>query len=626
MPFLPISRKEMKDYGWDEADIIIVTGDAYVDHPSFGTAIVSRVLYDAGYKVCIIPQPQNDADYLRFGKPRLAFFVNGGNIDSMVAHYTAAKKRRSDDAYTAGGKAGSRPDRAVTVYSNNIRRLFGNIPIAIGGVEASLRRFAHYDYWEDRVKPSVLIDSKADLLMYGMGERHVVEIANRLNNGEDISNLTDILGTCYAVPTHEYTPSSAKECPSFEEVSSPSDNGKRQYAVSCKTQQTEHDATRGRRVIQRHGDLIVVQNPPQPPLSTEEMDRVYSLPFMRDYHPSYRKLGGVPAIEEVKFSIIHNRGCFGACNFCALAYHQGRQISVRSHESVLSEAREITRMPDFKGYIHDVGGPTANFRFNACDAQQKRGACADKKCLAPTKCPAVKVDHTDYLDLLRKLRSLPKIKKVFVRSGIRFDYLIADQNEAFFKELVEHHVSGQLKVAPEHCSSRVLDCMGKPHINVYEKFKSRFYSLTEQIGKKQYLVPYLMSSHPGSDVSDAIELALFLKKEGLHPEQVQDFYPTPGTVSTCMFYTGLNPYTLKPVYVPRTPKEKSEQRALLQYYRPENKKIVLDALRRAGRSDLIGTGKKCLVSDTSQNNHNQSSHPQTKRKKTIRNIHKKKKK
>ena len=626
MPFLPISRKEMADYGWDEADIIIVTGDAYVDHPSFGTAIVSRVLYDAGYKVCIIPQPQSDNDYMRFGKPRLAFFVNGGNIDSMVAHYTAAKKRRSDDAYTAGGKAGSRPDRAVTVYSNNIRRLFGDVPIAIGGIEASLRRFAHYDYWEDCVKPSILIDSKADLLMYGMGERHVVEIANRLNNGENIKELTDILGTCYAVPTHEYSPASAKECPSFEEVCAPTDNGKRQYAVSCKIQQSEHDAIRGRRVIQRHGDLIVVQNPPQPPLSTEEMDRVYSLPFMRDFHPSYQKAGGVPAIEEVKFSIIHNRGCFGACNFCALAYHQGRQISVRSHESVLSEAHEISNMPDFKGYIHDVGGPTANFRFSACDAQQKRGVCADKKCLAPTKCPAVKVDHTDYLDLLRKLRALPKIKKVFVRSGIRFDYLISDQSEAFFKELVEHHVSGQLKVAPEHCSSRVLDCMGKPHINVYEKFKRKFYSLTEQIGKKQYLVPYLMSSHPGSTVSDAIELALFLKKEGLHPEQVQDFYPTPGTVSTCMFYTGLDPYTLKSVYVPRTPKEKAEQRALLQYYRPENKKTVLDALRKAGRNDLIGTGKNCLVSDFSQTNHKQSSQTQTKRKKTIRNIHKKKKK
>ncbi len=595
MPFLPITVEEMKEYGWDCPDFIIVTGDSYVDHPSFGTAIISRVLENAGYRVCIIPQPKNDKDYMRFGRPRLAFLVNGGNIDSMVAHYTAAKKRRSDDAYTAGGRAGARPDRAVIVYSNNLRRIYGDVFIAIGGLEASLRRFAHYDYWDDRVRPSILIDSKADLLMYGMGEKHIVELADRLKNGEDITSLTNILGTCYSVKTKDYTPMSVKECPSFENVSQPTERGRRNYAKSCLIQQQEHDAVRGKIVIQRHGDKIVIQNPPMPPLTNEEMDEVYSLPFMRTYHPSYEALGGVPGIEEVKFSIIHNRGCYGACNFCSLAFHQGRQISCRSHESVIEEAKQITQMSDFKGYIHDVGGPTANFRAPSCAGQEKRGMCADKKCLAPEMCPAVKVDHSDYLALLRKLRALPKIKKVFIRSGIRFDYLIADKDETFFKELVAHHVSGQLKVAPEHCSSNVLKHMGKPNIDVYNKFKKRFYELTQSIGKKQFLVPYLMSSHPGSTINDAIELSLFLKREGLHPEQVQDFYPTPGTISTCMFYTGLDPFTMKEIYVPKTPKEKAEQRALLQYYRPENASIVRSALRKAGRYDLIGNGKNCLV-------------------------------
>ena len=595
MPFLPITKKEMLDRGWKEADFVLVTGDAYVDHPSFGTAIISRVLENAGYRVCIISQPRSDADFTMFGRPRLAFLVNGGNIDSMVAHYTAAKKPRSDDAYTPGGKAGKRPDRATIVYSQRLRKLFGDVPIAIGGIEASLRRFAHYDYWDDKVRPSILIDSDADLLMYGMGEKHIVEIANRLNDGEDISSLTDIRGTCYKVKTRDYKPMPVKECPSFESVSQPTEQGKRKYAESCKIQQQEHDAVRGKTVIQRHGDMIVVQVPPMAPLSTEEMDEVYSLPFMRDYHPSYEALGGVPGIEEVKFSIIHNRGCYGACNFCSLAYHQGRQISCRSHDSVIDEAKTITEMPDFKGYIHDVGGPTANFRAPSCDGQLKKGLCADKKCLAPSMCPAVKVDHSDYLSLLRKLRKLPKIKKVFIRSGIRFDYLIADEDETFFKELVEHHVSGQLKVAPEHCSANVLKRMGKPPVEVYNRFKKRFYELTDRVGKKQYLVPYLMSSHPGSTINDAIELSLFLKKEGMRPEQVQDFYPTPGTVSTCMFYTGLDPYTMESVYVPRTAREKAEQRALLQYFRPENKKIVLEALKKAGRTDLIGTGKNCLV-------------------------------
>ena len=477
-----------------------------------------------------------------------------------------------------------------------MRRLFPDLPIAIGGVEASLRRFAHYDYWDDRVRPSILLDSGADLLMYGMGEKHIVEIADRLRDGSDIRTLTDIKGTCYAVRTTDYKPGPVKECPSYEAVSAPTEQGKRRYAESCRIQQQEHDPVRGKVVIQRHGDRIVIQNPPHAPLSTEEMDAVYALPFMRDYHPSYEAQGGVPGIEEVKFSIIHNRGCIGACNFCSLAYHQGRQIASRSHESVLAEAKLITEMPDFKGYIHDVGGPTANFRFPSCEKQLTAGACADRKCLAPEKCPAVRVDHSDYLSLLRKLRALPKVKKVFIRSGIRFDYLIYDKDEAFFRELVQHHVSGQLKVAPEHCSNAVLRRMGKPSIEVYERFKKRFYELTQAAGKKQFLVPYLMSSHPGSTLSDAIELALFLKREKLHPEQVQDFYPTPGTVSTCMFYTGLDPYTMETVYVPRTPQEKAGQRALLQYFRPENRALVLDALRRAGRTDLIGNGKNCLIS------------------------------
>lgn len=627
MPFLPLTKKEMKQRGWDTADIIIVTGDAYVDHPSFGTAIISRVLESAGFKVCIISQPKSNEDYKRFGAPRLAFFVNSGNIDSMVAHYTAAKRKRSDDAYTPGGKAGARPDRAVIVYSKALRRIFGDdMPICIGGIEASLRRFAHYDYWDDAVKPSILIDSTADLLMFGMGEKHVVEIAQRLNSGENIHDMHDILGTCYAVDTRDYTVQSAKECPSFEAVSENSEKGKRKYAESTYIQQTEHDAVRGRTVIQRHGNKIVVQNPPMPPLTSEEMDAVYSLPFMRDYHPSYEALGGVPGIEEVKFSVIHNRGCFGACNFCALAYHQGRQVTARSHESVIQEVEKITEMPDFKGYIHDVGGPTANFRAPSCKGQLQRGLCKDKRCMAPTMCPAVEVDHSDYLQLLRELRKIPKIKKIFIRSGIRFDYLIADKDEEFFKELVTYHISGQLKVAPEHCSSRVLDCMGKPHIDVYERFKKRFYELTESAGKKQFLVPYLMSSHPGSTVNDAIELSLFLKKEGLHPEQVQDFYPTPGTISTCMFYTGLNPMNMQKVYVPRTPEEKAQQRALLQYYKPENRQIVMSALKKAGRTDLIGYGKNCLITpDRTTQNANGANRP-AKKKKTIRNIHKPKRK
>ncbi len=596
MPFLPLTAQEMRARGWDRPDIVLVTGDAYVDHPSFGTAIISRVLEHEGFSVSILAQPQGDDDYRRFGTPRLGFFVNGGNIDSMVAHYTAAKKRRSDDAYTPGGRAGRRPDRAVIVYCRALRRLFGDVPIAIGGLEASLRRFAHYDYWSDSVRPSILLESGADLLMYGMGERHAVEIARRLSAGEAIGELTDILGTAYLAPTAEYTPpEGAVICPSFAEVSANTAEGRLAYANACRYQQEEHDAQRGHTLVQGHGELTVVQNPPSPPLSTPEMDAVYALPFERTYHPSYEAMGGVPGIEEVKFSIIHNRGCYGACNFCSLAYHQGRRISTRSHESVIEEARTIAKMPDFKGYIHDVGGPTANFRAPSCRKQEKAGLCPDKKCLAPAVCPTVRVDHSDYLSLLRKLRAIPGVKRVFIRSGIRFDYLLADEDESFFKELVRHHISGQLKVAPEHCSPSVLKRMGKPPIETYNRFKKRFYELTESMGKRQYLVPYLMSSHPGSTATDAVELAIFLKREGMRPEQVQDFYPTPGTVSTCMFYTGLDPYTLERVYVPRTAEEKAEQRALLQYFRPENHAKVRAALRRAGREDLIGSGKECLV-------------------------------
>ena len=622
MSYLPITKEEMAAYGWDCPDIIIVSGDAYVDHPSFGTAIISRVLQNAGFSVCIIPQPKTDADYMRFGKPKLAFFVNGGNIDSMVAHYTAAKKRRSDDAYTPGGKAGARPDRATIVYSNKIRELYGNIPIAIGGVEASLRRFAHYDYWDDLVRPSILIDSKADLLMFGMGEKHAVEIAERLKNGESVSSLTNILGTCYKVKATDYDWRPCAECPSFEVVKEPTISGKKQYAISTKIQQNEHDAARGRTVIQKHGEYIIVQNPPMPPLSTEELDAVYDLPFMRNYHPSYEKMGGVPAITEVKFSLAHNRGCFGACNFCSIAYHQGRQIATRSHESVLREAEKLTKLPDFKGYIHDVGGPTANFRFPSCEKQLKSGLCAGKKCLAPKPCPNLTVDHSDYLELLRKIRKVKGIKKVFIRSGIRFDYLIEDKDDEFFKELVTHHISGQLKVAPEHCSAQVLSAMGKPEIETYIRFKIRFYELTKSINKEQFLVPYLMSSHPGSTIKDAIELSLFLKKEGLRPEQVQDFYPTPGTVSTCMYYTGLDPFTMKEIYTAKTPEEKAEQRALLQYFLPQNREIVLRALKKCGRTDLIGNGKNCLVSDNKPNNLK----PTNRKKSVIRNKHKPKKK
>ncbi|MBE6819710.1 MAG: YgiQ family radical SAM protein [Ruminococcaceae bacterium] len=590
--FLPISKKDMDDRGWSEVDFVYVSGDAYVDHPAFGAAIITRVLENAGFKVAFLAQPDwhGTDDFMRFGRPRLGFLVSSGNIDSMVAHYTAAKKKRSSDYYSPGGKFGLRPDRAVIVYCNRIREAYGDIPVVIGGLEASLRRFAHYDYWDDKIRRSILLDAQADLLSFGMGERSILEIAKRLDSGENIADIRDIRGTCYSVDVRE-TPYYGTECPSFENVC----NSKKEYAVSCRIQQDEQDFFRGRAVRQRHGSRMLVQNQPAIPLSQQELDEVYALPYMRTYHPAYESEGGVPGIEEVRFSIAHNRGCFGGCNFCSLAFHQGRYITARSKESIVKEAKLLTELPDFKGYIHDIGGPTANFRRPSCDGQEKRGLCKGKKCLAPTICPNLKFNHEEYLDILRTVRTLPKVKKVFIRSGIRYDYMLADKNDSFFRELVAHHVSGQLKVAPEHCSAAVLDKMGKPRIEAYLEFSKRYFKYTKKEGKEQYLVPYLMSSHPGSTLKEAVELALFLKKIGIRPEQVQDFYPTPGTVSTCMFYTGLDPYTMKEVYVAKDPHEKAMQRALLQYFNPKNADLVREALRKAGRHDLIGYGDKCLV-------------------------------
>lgn len=600
MAFLPMNIKEVKARGWDEVDFVYVMGDSYVDHPSFGAAIITRVLEDCGYRVAVLSQPdwKNDADFLQFGKPRLGFFVTAGNIDSMVAHYTVAKRKRSDDAYTAGGKNGKRPDRAVTVYSNIIRRLYPDSVIIIGGLEASLRRFAHYDYWKNTVMPSVLFDSKADIISYGMGELQTIEMAKRLSEGYPVEALYDIRGICYAVKTSDYVPKTVVELPSYERVC----ESKKDYAIAARKELEEADAVRGKTLIQRHGNYILIQNPPMQPLDTKQLDYVYSLPYERWYPQCYEKLGGVPGIQEVLFSITHNRGCFGACNFCSLAFHQGRAVTVRSKQSVIDEAKSFFNDKRFKGYISDVGGPTANFRLPSCEKQKKAGLCKSRKCLAPTPCPNMQVSHTEYLDILRELRKLDGIKKVFIRSGIRFDYLMEDQSDEFFEELVKYHISGQLRVAPEHCSAAVLDRMGKPHIETYKKFCDKFYKLTGRMSKDQYIVPYLMSSHPGSTLKDAVELALFCKRENIHPKQVQDFYPTPGTISTCMFYTGIDPYTMKEVYVPKTEEEKSMQRALLQYFIPENKQKVIKALIKAGRKDLIGYDSKCLVQPMSNQN------------------------
>ena len=616
--FLPISASEMKELGWDRPDFIYVSGDAYVDHPSFGAAIITRVLEAAGFRVAFLSQPDYKSceEFRKFGRPRLGFLVSAGNIDSMVAHYTAAKKKRSYDYYSPGGKAGKRPDRATIVYCNRIREAYGDIPRIIGGLEASLRRFAHYDYWSDSIRRSILVDSRADILTYGMGENILLRLASLLDKGVPIKKIHDVRGTVYLCRPEDKIHYDVAAEFDFNELKT----DKRKYAEAFGVQYKNQDSINGKAIVERYDDKILVQNPPMPPLEREELDRVYALPYMRTYHPSYEKEGGVPAIEEVRFSVTHNRGCFGACNFCALAFHQGRTVRSRSIESVLAEAKKITEMPDFKGYIHDVGGPTANFRYPACEKQLKDGVCSTRKCLSPTPCKNLVADHSEYIKLIEEIEKLPRIKKVFIRSGIRFDYLLADPDDSFFKKLVRDNVSGQLKVAPEHCSSAVLRCMGKPDFSVYEKFRKRYFELTKEIGKEQYLVPYLMSSHPGSTLKDALELALCLKRDHYAPEQVQDYYPTPGTASTVMFYTGINPLDMKPVYVATDYHEKQLQRALLQYNRPQNAPLVREALIKLHREDLIGFTPECLVrpeqnrSQQRQINHKKAT--QTQRKNT----------
>ncbi len=591
--FLPVSIADMERRGWDYYDFLLVTGDAYVDHPSFGVSVIGRVLEQAGFRVAILPQPDvSKLDAFRsLGKPRLAALITGGNIDSMVANYTVSKTRRHEDAYSPGGKNLYRPDHAAVVYTKLMKRAYPDLPIILGGLEASLRRFAHYDYWDNSVHDSILVESGADMINYGMGEYTAVEIANRLDSGVPVSQITDIKGTCFLTDDVSVCPYEFIFCASSEKVK----RDKRAYAESAKIQYVQHDPVIGKAIVQAHGEKYLVQNPPQMPISREDFDRFAAIPYTRTWHPMYEDRGGVPAIEEVEFSIIHNRGCFGACNFCSLAFHQGRMVTSRSHESVIDEATLFTTNPRFKGYIHDVGGPTANFRYNACKKQAKAGICKDKRCLYPKVCEGVNADHQDYLSLLRKLRSIAGVKKVFVRSGIRYDYMMTDKSDEFFRELVKYHVSGQLKVAPEHISKNTLYYMGKPDVSVYEKFVERFERYNKEYGLKQFLVPYLMSSHPGCTLDDAIELAEYLNALGHMPEQVQDFYPTPGTLSTCMYYTGIDPRTMKEVYVPKSAKEKAMQRALLQWRRPQNRPIIEEALRMAHREDLIGFDKRCLI-------------------------------
>ena len=591
--FFPVTAKEMRERGWERPDFVYVSGDAYVDHPSFGAALICRVLEDRGFRIAFLAQPDYKSceDFKRFGRPRLGFLVSAGNIDSMVAHYTAAKRKRTYDYYSAGGKMGKRPDRACIVYSNRIREAYGDVPIILGGLEASLRRFAHYDYWDDKVRRSILVDSRADILTYGMGEKILVRLAELLDRGIPIKKIRDVRGTVYLCSPEDKVNYPVAATFNYDELKT----DKRKYAEAFGVQYKNQDSINGKAICEIYDSKMLVQNPPMPPLEREELDHVYALPFMRTYHPTYESEGGVPAIEEVKFSITHNRGCFGACNFCALAFHQGRTVRSRSEESVLREAKIIAEMPDFKGYIHDVGGPTANFRYPSCDKQLKDGVCPSRKCLAPTPCKNLKVDHSEYMHLVSEIEKIPRVKKAFIRSGIRFDYLMLDENGACFKKLVRDNVSGQLKVAPEHCSSSVLRCMGKPDFEVYQGFRRRFFEITKSMGKEQYLVPYLMSSHPGSTLNDAIELALCLKRDKYAPEQVQDYYPTPGTASTVMYYTGINPLDMKPVYVCTDYHEKQLQRALLQYNRPENADLVREALVKAGREELIGFGEECLV-------------------------------
>ena len=623
--FLPISPQDLQERGISQLDFVYVIGDAYVDHPSFGHAIISRVLEAHGYQVGIISQPdwKDPASVTVLGRPRLGFLVSAGNMDSCVNHYSVSRKRRSSDAYTPGGVMGKRPDHASAVYGNLIRRAYRDIPIILGGIEASLRRMAHYDYWTDRFKRSVLLDSQADLISYGMGERSIVEIADALASGISIRDVTFIPGTMYRTKDISglYEP---VILPSYEAMKA----DKALYAKSFAIQNENTDSCTGKPLAEEYpGGVYVVQNPPQPPLSTEEMDAVYALPYARTYHPSYEKLGGVPAISEIKFSLISNRGCFGGCSFCALTFHQGRTVQTRSHESILEEAGLLIKDPEFKGYIHDVGGPTANFRHPSCQKQLTLGVCKNRQCLFPSPCKNLYVDHSDYLELLRKLRALPGVKKVFVRSGIRFDYLLADRDDEFFRELVEHHISGQLKVAPEHISDPVLRCMGKPENAVYNRFVEKYKKLNRDMGKNQFLVPYLMSSHPGSTLKEAVELAEYLRDLGYMPEQVQDFYPTPSTLSTVMYYTGLDPRNMKPVYVCRNPHEKAMQRALIQYQNPKNYDLVREALILAGRGDLIGFGKKCLIrpkKGEQVKDKEKTSAQRPVKHKTIRNVHKKK--
>ena len=591
--FLPVTPEDVKKRGWSEVDFVYVTGDAYVDHPSFGVSIISRVLESEGFRVAILSQPdyKSAEGFKLFGRPRLGFLVTSGNIDSMVAHYTVSKKKRSYDYYSPGGKMGARPDRAVIVYCNRIREAYGDVPIIIGGLEASLRRFAHYDYWDNKVRRSILVDARADILTYGMGENILVRIAKLLDKGVPPKKIRDVRGTVYLAPKGERVHFDFEEVGDYNELK----ESKSAYARAFGVQYKNIDAVSGKALVEYYDDKMLVQNPPMPPLTREELDRVYALPYARDFHPDYIPQGGVPAITEVKHSITHNRGCFGACNFCAIAFHQGRTVTSRSEESVLREAKLITELPDFKGYINDVGGPTANFRYPSCEEQLKRGVCKNKKCLAPKPCPKLRVDHSEYSAMLDKIEKLPRVKRVFIRSGIRFDYLMQDPDDSFFRRLVSRHTSGQLKVAPEHCSANALTMMGKPTVEVFEAFKRKFFELSREAGLEQYLVPYLMSSHPGTTMNDAVEMALWLKKWGYSPEQVQDFYPTPGTVSTVMYYTGINPLNGKEVYVTTDYREKQLQRALLQFSRPENANLVREALTRAGREELIGYGADCLV-------------------------------
>lgn len=590
--FLPINKKDLKERGIEQLDFIIITGDAYVDHPSFGTAIIGRVLENLGFTVGIIAQPDwKDINSFKIlGKPKYAFLVNSGNIDSMVNHYSSSKRKRREDLYSPGGRFGHRPDRAVIVYSNKVKEAYKDIPIVIGGIESSLRRFTHYDYWDDKIRRSILLDAKADLLLYGMGEKTITQLGELLRYGMSFEKIKDLRGAVYYRKSIEDLKNFV-EVPSYEDCC----NSKEAYGESFKLQYYEQDPIRGKTVVQKHGDGYIIQNPPQLPLTQEEMDRVYDLPFTRTYHPIYEKDGGIPAISEVKFSITSHRGCFGSCSFCALTFHQGRIMQNRSEDSIVNEAKLLTTLKDFKGYIHDVGGPTANFRNKACKIQEEKGACRDRQCLFPKPCKNLIVDHSEYLSILRKIRKLPGIKKVFIRSGIRFDYLMLDKNDAFFKELCEHHISGQLKVAPEHINDKVLNLMGKPDNKVYERFSQKYTLINNKLKKKQYLVPYLMSSHAGSNLKSAIDLAMYIKKMGYTPEQVQDFYPTPGSLSTVMYYTGVNPLTKEKVYIPKVQKEKDMQRALMQFSLPQNYNLVKEALEKAGREDLIGSGKECLI-------------------------------